>query len=196
MRFSQVPTWSPWPAGGWPTKTCSTCASSPRPRAARPSFTAAWPAATWWRKYGLGQGTQPPGRGQGIRHPGGGLRPGRRSPDLVAARQAGCRARGAVLIVVNPRPTKLDQVAAHRLRYAYGEEAAIVSALTARIESRAPGLGCGRASSRGRSPGRRGKPARRVRQRGHRAWLPASRWPRPAPRSWPQPGILGGPITG
>lgn len=37
--------------------------------------------------------------------------------------------RGAKLIVANPRTTKLDSVAAHVVRYAYGEEAATVLAL-------------------------------------------------------------------
>ncbi len=36
--------------------------------------------------------------------------------------------RGAKLIVVNPRPTKLDHVATHVVRYAYGDEAAAVRA--------------------------------------------------------------------
>ena len=37
--------------------------------------------------------------------------------------------RGAVIIVVNPRPTKLDRAAGHVLRYSYGEEAAAIQAL-------------------------------------------------------------------
>jgi len=36
--------------------------------------------------------------------------------------------RGATLIVVNPRPTKLDRFAAHTLRYAYGDEAQAIQA--------------------------------------------------------------------
>jgi NADH-quinone oxidoreductase subunit G len=34
--------------------------------------------------------------------------------------------RGARLVVANPRPTKLDEVALHTIRYHYGEEAAVV----------------------------------------------------------------------
>jgi len=37
--------------------------------------------------------------------------------------------RGAKLIVVNPRPTKLDRYASHILRYPYGAEAAMMLAL-------------------------------------------------------------------
>ncbi len=39
--------------------------------------------------------------------------------------------RGAKLIVVNPRPTKLDRLAAHVVRYAYGDEAAAVNGFLA-----------------------------------------------------------------
>ncbi len=37
--------------------------------------------------------------------------------------------RGATLIVANPRPTRLDKFAAHRLTYAYGDEAGLVADL-------------------------------------------------------------------
>jgi NADH-quinone oxidoreductase subunit G len=37
--------------------------------------------------------------------------------------------RGATLIVANPRETRLDKFAAHRLRYAYGDEASLVADL-------------------------------------------------------------------
>jgi NADH-quinone oxidoreductase subunit G len=36
--------------------------------------------------------------------------------------------RGATLIVANPRPTRLDRFATHRVRYAYGDEAATIAA--------------------------------------------------------------------
>ncbi|MBE0696405.1 MAG: molybdopterin-dependent oxidoreductase, partial [Anaerolineaceae bacterium] len=39
--------------------------------------------------------------------------------------------RGATLIVVNARPTKLDHLAAHVLRYAYGDEASTIRGLLA-----------------------------------------------------------------
>jgi len=48
--------------------------------------------------------------------------------------------RGALLIVANPRATKLDQAAAHCLRYTYGGEGEIVSALT-------PGSNAGQSAS-------------------------------------------------
>ena len=48
--------------------------------------------------------------------------------------------RGAKLIVVNPRPTKLDRYAAHILRYPYGAEAAIVLALVNALSAKRPEL--------------------------------------------------------
>lgn len=37
--------------------------------------------------------------------------------------------RGAILIVANPRPTRLDKFAAHLLRYPYGQESALIESL-------------------------------------------------------------------
>ncbi|MCU0486072.1 MAG: NADH-quinone oxidoreductase subunit NuoG [Anaerolineales bacterium] len=48
--------------------------------------------------------------------------------------------RGATLIVVNPRATKLDRYAAHVLRYAYGNEAAAVLALVNVLSAKRPEL--------------------------------------------------------
>jgi NADH-quinone oxidoreductase subunit G len=47
---------------------------------------------------------------------------------------------GATLIVANGRPTRLDQYAAHTLRYTYGEEAATVQALDPGRQSSSPEL--------------------------------------------------------
>jgi NADH-quinone oxidoreductase subunit G len=44
--------------------------------------------------------------------------------------------RGATLVVVNPRPTKLDRYAQHSLRYRYGQEAAVLLAISAAVESK------------------------------------------------------------
>lgn len=48
--------------------------------------------------------------------------------------------RGATLIVLNPRPTKLDRHAAHVVRYPYGNEAAVVLALVNVLSAKRPGL--------------------------------------------------------
>ena len=50
--------------------------------------------------------------------------------------------RGATLIVVNPRPTRLDRYASHMLRYAYGEEAACINALIPCKPRRVPARRC------------------------------------------------------
>lgn len=44
--------------------------------------------------------------------------------------------RGAALIVANPRPTKLDRYAAHRLSYNYGQEAALLLAMIGTLGSK------------------------------------------------------------
>ena len=46
--------------------------------------------------------------------------------------------RGAVLIVANPRPTKLDRYAVHVLRYAYGDEAATILAVLNALSAKRP----------------------------------------------------------
>ena len=48
--------------------------------------------------------------------------------------------RGAVVIVANPRKTKLDRIASHVLRYGYGQEAAMVLALLIGLSTKAPKL--------------------------------------------------------
>jgi NADH-quinone oxidoreductase subunit G len=48
--------------------------------------------------------------------------------------------RGASLIVANPRATKLDRYASHILRYAYGEETAVVLALVNALSAKRPDL--------------------------------------------------------
>jgi NADH-quinone oxidoreductase subunit G len=48
--------------------------------------------------------------------------------------------RGATLIVLNPRATKTDRQAAHRLRYTYGAEAAAVLALVNALSAKRPDL--------------------------------------------------------
>ncbi len=48
--------------------------------------------------------------------------------------------RGAKLIVVNPRPTKLDRYASHILRYPYGSEAAMMLALVNALSAKRPEL--------------------------------------------------------
>jgi NADH-quinone oxidoreductase subunit G len=48
--------------------------------------------------------------------------------------------RGAQVIVANPRPTKLDRVAARSLRYAYGQEAALVLAMINTLSAKRPEL--------------------------------------------------------
>jgi len=48
--------------------------------------------------------------------------------------------RGAKLIVINPRSTKLDRYATHVLRYPYGAEAAIVLALINALSAKRPDL--------------------------------------------------------
>jgi NADH-quinone oxidoreductase subunit G len=48
--------------------------------------------------------------------------------------------RGAKLIVLNPRPTKLERYATHRLRYPYGAEAAAVLALVNALSAKRPEL--------------------------------------------------------
>jgi len=48
--------------------------------------------------------------------------------------------RGAKLIVVNPRPTKLDRYAAHSIRYPYGSEAAAILAMLNAISAKRPNL--------------------------------------------------------
>jgi NADH-quinone oxidoreductase subunit G len=49
-------------------------------------------------------------------------------------------ARGARLIVVNPRPTRLDQYATHVVRYPYGAEAAVVLAMVNVLSAKRPDL--------------------------------------------------------
>jgi NADH-quinone oxidoreductase subunit G len=44
--------------------------------------------------------------------------------------------RGATLIVANPRSTKLDRHAAHKLRYAYGQEAALLLGMIGALDSK------------------------------------------------------------
>jgi NADH-quinone oxidoreductase subunit G len=46
--------------------------------------------------------------------------------------------RGAELIVVNPRPTKLDRYAAHTLRYTYGSEAATILGMVNALSAKRP----------------------------------------------------------
>jgi len=46
--------------------------------------------------------------------------------------------RGAKLIVANPRPTKLDSVAAHIVRYAYGEESVVLQGFMPGQDASAP----------------------------------------------------------
>ncbi len=48
--------------------------------------------------------------------------------------------RGATVIVANPRATKLDRAASHRLRYAYGQEAALVMAFLNALSPKQPEL--------------------------------------------------------
>ncbi len=48
--------------------------------------------------------------------------------------------RGAKLIVVNPRPTKLERYAQHIVRYAYGDEAAAVLAMVNQLSAKRPDL--------------------------------------------------------
>ena len=48
--------------------------------------------------------------------------------------------RGATLVVMNPRPTKLDSHAAHVIRYPYGNEAAAVLALLNDLSTKRPDL--------------------------------------------------------
>jgi NADH-quinone oxidoreductase subunit G len=48
--------------------------------------------------------------------------------------------RGVKLIVANPRPTRLDGYAAHRLRYSYGAEAATVLAMLNALSPKRPNL--------------------------------------------------------
>jgi NADH-quinone oxidoreductase subunit G len=48
--------------------------------------------------------------------------------------------RGANLIVANPRRTRLDRYASHRLRYPYGAEAAIVLAMLNTLSAKRPNL--------------------------------------------------------
>jgi len=48
--------------------------------------------------------------------------------------------RGARLIVINPRPTRLDKVAAHVVRYPYGSEAAAVLAMVNALSPKRPNL--------------------------------------------------------
>ncbi len=48
--------------------------------------------------------------------------------------------RGATLIVLNPRPTRLDKFASHVLRYAYGSEAAAVLAMVNSLSAKRPDL--------------------------------------------------------
>jgi len=48
--------------------------------------------------------------------------------------------RGAKLIVVNPRPTKLDRAATHSLRYPYGAEAAMILAFGNALSAKRPDL--------------------------------------------------------
>ena len=48
--------------------------------------------------------------------------------------------RGAVLIVMNPRPTKTDRYAAHVLRYPYGSEAITVQAMLHALSAKRPDL--------------------------------------------------------
>ena len=48
--------------------------------------------------------------------------------------------RGANLIVANPRTTKLDRYATHLLRYAYGEETAVVLAMVNALSAKRPDL--------------------------------------------------------
>ena len=49
--------------------------------------------------------------------------------------------RGAELIVLNPRPTRLDQYATHRVRYPYGAEAATVLAMVNTLSAKRLKLG-------------------------------------------------------
>ncbi len=48
--------------------------------------------------------------------------------------------RGATLIVANPRPTKTDRYAKHKLRYPYGAEAGTVQALVNALSTKRPDL--------------------------------------------------------
>lgn len=48
--------------------------------------------------------------------------------------------RGARLIVLNPRPTKLDRIALHKIRYPYGSEAAAVMAMLNSLSAKRPDL--------------------------------------------------------
>ena len=48
--------------------------------------------------------------------------------------------RGAILIVANPRPTKLDEYATHVVRYPYGAEAAVVMAMLNTLSAKRPDL--------------------------------------------------------
>lgn len=48
--------------------------------------------------------------------------------------------RGASLIVINPRPTKLDHSATHLLRYEYGDEATIVLSIVNALSAKRPDL--------------------------------------------------------
>lgn len=49
--------------------------------------------------------------------------------------------RGAVLIVVNPRATKLDRYAAHSIRYTYGAEAATILEMVNELSAKRPDTG-------------------------------------------------------
>ena len=48
--------------------------------------------------------------------------------------------RGATLIVVNPRPTKLDRYARHQVRYPYGSEAVVMQAMGNALSAKRPEL--------------------------------------------------------
>ena len=97
--------------------------------------------------------------------------------------------RGANLIVVNPRPTKLDRMPPNTLRYPYGAEAATVLAMVNALSAKRPDLPGAAplepaSSNRSkRSPGFRRSRERGhyLRQRRHRLARHPRPWRRPAP---------------
>ena len=105
-------------------------------------------------------------------------------------RVRGAAKRGAKLIVVNPRPTKLDHFATHVVRYAYGDEAAAVRAFLPGGEPAGETAEC-------RCEGFYGSG-----ERGDLLWQRRSGigrlarlWPMPAPSCCWQPTIPAGRIT-
>ena len=154
MRCTQAgAAWSPWPAAGWPTKTCSTCASWPRRWAARPCCTRSMAGGDL-----VGAG-RPGARARNLGDMGKGTAILVVACDLeeeapvwwLRVKQAA--ERGATLIVANPRATKLDRRrrAPPALSLWRGSRACV---LGAHCPDRTPGARpATRPQRRGRSPG-------------------------------------------